>query len=417
MKLVKIKIKNFLDIKNLENLEKEINGHNIILMGENGVGKSSVMQFIQLALGNTKDIPTDAKGEGTIITDDDGRKWAFDLKFKNGKPQITVTSPEGVKDDRKSVLANVVGAVDFDIDNFVSLSDTSAGRKKQVEIYKSLLDEEIKTFISNAEYRVDRHYEERTEKNKEVKIYEGALTEHPFRKLFDNIPDAPVDINDLKEQINKGIELNTQISEVDTRMQQRNLEIKSTEQEIKLLQDKINELESKNIGARKFLAENRTIDLQDLMEKRDKAEIINTNFNHKVDYGKKLDHLNLLKEEAGELTVLIETSRQLISDAIKDCSLPVDGLSFDAENLLFNNVPVSTQNLSTSEIMELGIRMKIAENPKLGLLFIERGESLGIKRLNLIRDIAKKYNMQIFMEQVERGNETLTIEIMEDILK
>jgi hypothetical protein len=62
--------------------------------------------------------------------------------------------------------------------------------------------------------------------------------------------------------------------------------------------------------------------------------------------------------------------------------------------------------------MHLGIKLKMAENPDLGILFIQRGESLGAQRLKDIQDLAKKYDWQIIMEQVERGNEKLTIEIM-----
>jgi hypothetical protein len=416
VKVVKIKITNFNDIPQLENFEKEINGQNIILLGENGVGKSSVMQFIQIALGSKKEIPINAIGEGTVITDDNGREWKFDLVFKKNKPVITVTSPDGIKDDSKSILAKIIGAVNFDIDEFVSWSQNAEGRKKQVETYKSFLDAETKQFIYDAETRVKKHYDERTEKNKEIKIYEGALSEHPFRKIHDTIPSSPINIDEIKIEINKGIEHNTKIDDIQTRLDGRVKEISDIDAEIERLVAKKKDLQEKNVQANAFLSANRKIDLQSLMDKRDEADILNDHFKQRVDYDQKLKHLNLLKEESGELTVLIDTSRQAISDAIKDCELPVDGLSFDAENLLFNGVPVTTTNLSTSEIMELGIRMKIAENPKLGLLFIERGESLGIKRLNLIRDIAKKYNMQIFMEQVDRGNEKLTIEIMENVL-
>jgi len=91
----------------------------------------------------------------------------------------------------------------------------------------------------------------------------------------------------------------------------------------------------------------------------------------------------------------------------------VDGLTVDADSLIYNGVPVSSASLSSSEIMHLGIKLKMAENPDLGILFIQRGESLGAKRLKDIQDLAKKYDWQIIMEQVERGNEKLTIEIME----
>jgi hypothetical protein len=55
----------------------------------------------------------------------------------------------------------------------------------------------------------------------------------------------------------------------------------------------------------------------------------------------------------------------------------------------------------------------MAENKDLGILFIQRGESLGAKRLKEIQEMAQKYDWQIIMEQVDRGNEKLTIEIMQ----
>jgi len=82
-------------------------------------------------------------------------------------------------------------------------------------------------------------------------------------------------------------------------------------------------------------------------------------------------------------------------------SNPVPGLEFDDSQLLYNGIPVSPDSLSYSEIIELGVKMKIAENPDLPL-FISNGESIGIQRLNDIKEIAKRSNLQIIMEQVER---------------
>jgi len=81
---------------------------------------------------------------------------------------------------------------------------------------------------------------------------------------------------------------------------------------------------------------------------------------------------------------------------------------FGAEALYYNGVEVNTDSLSESQIMELGIKMKIAQNPKLDVLLIENGQNLGLKKLQAIQ----KMGYQIIMEQVERGLEELRIEIM-----
>ena len=93
-------------------------------------------------------------------------------------------------------------------------------------------------------------------------------------------------------------------------------------------------------------------------------------------------------------------------------AVPVDGLQFDDDMLIYKGIPVSEASLSTSEIMELGLLMKVAENKGLGILFLERGESLGAQRLKDIQAMAAKNNMQLIIEQVERGK-SLHIEIME----
>jgi hypothetical protein len=129
-----------------------------------------------------------------------------------------------------------------------------------------------------------------------------------------------------------------------------------------------------------------------------------------LDYKKKQSEFKELMEEIENLTIVIEGSRQAVSDAIKDMNV-VDGLSFDFDGLIYNGVPVTPTNLSTSEIMELGVKIKMHANKELGILFIERAESLGTKRLESIYNMAKENGWQVIMEQVDRGKEELEIMI------
>lgn len=78
MRILKVKIDKF---KVLEDFEADLNRANIFLVGENGVGKSSVMQFIEIALGRTDNIPADAMGKGEVITDKDGNKFTFKVEL------------------------------------------------------------------------------------------------------------------------------------------------------------------------------------------------------------------------------------------------------------------------------------------------------------------------------------------------
>ena len=127
MKIQKVIIKDF---KKIKNLEKEINGKNIILLGDNDVGKSSFIQAIEIALGMTEKIPLNSNSEIEIQAGDSKEKYIFKTIVTDGKPKFEVIAPNGMKDRTKSVLCDIVGSIDFDIDKFVELSNSKAGKKR-----------------------------------------------------------------------------------------------------------------------------------------------------------------------------------------------------------------------------------------------------------------------------------------------
>lgn len=416
MRIQQVKIKEF---KILKNFEKEINGSNILLIGDNGVGKSTLIQFIEIALGKNTNIPPNATGEGEVITDKNGNKYIFHVKFKDGKPVLTVTAPDGIKDSRKSAIASIVGAIDFNVDEFVKLSDSTAGRKKQVEIYKSLLPDEIVDQLDKMYRKVETTYNERTETTRKAKTLEGFIKESPL--YGENLNIEPVDVSDLTEQLKKANEHNGKINEVKQRYNQRcsdmdrkHKEVEDMELKIKALKTEIEADKKTNQETGKWMDSNNQIDTQDLTNQINKASEQNQSVVLRMEHKSKLLQIEKLNEEVGELTVLIDSTKQSIADAIRDMDAPVEGLMFDAEQLIYNNVPVSTSSLSSSEIIHLGCKLKMAQNPEFGVLFIEHGESIGQVRMKDIQEMATKYNWQIIMEQVQRGVEELRIEFINE---
>ncbi len=411
---MKIKLVDIEKFKVLENLHKEINGNNILLLGDNGVGKSSFIQFIEIALGKSTNIPPDAIGKGYIVADKDGKDWMFKVQMKEGKATVTITSPEGLEDKRKGSLATLIGAMEFDILEFVELSKTVSGKKKQIEIYKSFQRPEDIAEIERIEAHIKAKYDERTELNKVLKNIEIEIQAHPLNALLDNklMEFQPTDVKAVYAKLQEAQKSNEKIKEVDARMGERNRGIDKAKAEIERLQKEIEANEVLNTQAKEWLDKNKHIDTTSFESEISTAEEKNSQHRAANELLKKRKQFEELKAEAGEMTALIESERQAVADAIKDMGEIVPGLSFDAENLLYNGVPVSPDSLSTSEIMELGIRLKMAENPELGILFIQRGESLGAKRLEEIKTIATKAGWQLIMEQVERGKEKLEVELI-----
>lgn len=419
MNVKEIKIQEFKAIKDLNAL---IDGNHILLMGDNGVGKSSIIQFIEIALGKQTNIPPNATGKGEVIFDKDGKELLVKVSFKDGKPVLKITG-DGIRiDNNKGAIATLFGALDFDIDEFVNQSKSKSGQKLQVEKFKSFLDKDFIAGIEKFQNNVKNDYDSRTELNKDITKLKGSIALHPLN----NLPDSElkkfkaIDTTSVMDSLNKANETNQNIERIKNGITERKNKISDKEKQIEKLNEEINKLNSEKetlskevTDAEKWLSKNNLIDTSILQKQLSEAGEINK---------KALDAENLLKErekllkyeeESGELTAKIESSKEAINTAIREMESPIEGLSFDDETLIYNGVPVHPDSLCTSEIMELGIKLKMVENPDLGILFIQRGESLGTERLKEIKSLADSNGWQIIMEQVERGSK-FHIEIMKD---
>jgi hypothetical protein len=382
----------------------DVKGNNLILIGDNGVGKSSFMQFIEIALGKNTNIPPNALGEGEVIVDRNGLEYKFQVKIKDGKSKIIITTPDGMRDDRKGTIANLIGAIDFDINEFVSLSESVPGRRKQVEIFKSLLPTETIEFFNTMENKIKMDETDRTEVGRKIKAIEGSLKENPL--YGSHLTIEKIEIGNAQEELQKATTHNSNVDRISNGIDRKLSELDELKAKVAILEKEI-------VDGKAWLEKNQPIDTAALFDKINNASEQNTKWNEAQRIIGQEKELQELQSEYGDLGALVNSSKEAIQDAIRDMDSPVDGLSFDNENLIYNGHVVSESTLATSEIIELGVKLKMAQNKDFGVLFIEHGESLGEKRLKDIQNIAAENNWQIIMEQVQRGTGKLQIEIME----
>ena len=86
-----------------------------------------------------------------------------------------------------------------------------------------------------------------------------------------------------------------------------------------------------------------------------------------------------------------ELPKQLLSLA----ELPVEGLSFDADKILINGIPL--HQLGTSEQYRVGIFIAAALNPRSGFVLIDGAESMGKKDLAAVAEAATERGLQLIM--------------------
>ena len=326
---------------------------------------------------------------------------------------------------------------------FSRWSETAEGRRKQIEVVKSLLPEEVRTRIAEIDTTVAGLKTERTGVNRDLKTYKSisdaagqGLTTQDLKTYA-----KQKDITELMKEQAENAQLIEKAKTVRSALEQRKkqleeiperlAEVKATyekaieeakkaiERTEKLYKEAIAQIESekadyeaRKANAEKWLAnyEENNPEKLDTAEQLRKAEEHNKMAAKVADYLSKKKQADDKKAEAekmdSEIAELSAEREKLISSA----KLPISGLSFSDDGLVLNDVPFVAGKVSDSQIMEVAAKLIIASNPTVKVFRIARGESLGEKRLQAIIDIAKKNGFQGFIEEVKRGQDDLIIE-------
>ena len=406
MKVKKIKLKKF---KKLENFESLIDCKNIYIIGENGMGKSSIMQAIKIAMGDNTVIPDD-QGKFEVLFDNDGEELKAIVTISNGSSKIEIHSSNGSIFTKKSDIKELFGAVDFDPNKFVSWSETAEGRRKQTEFYKSLLDPTDIEELDRLQKNIENLSVQKTDIGRDIKNLDGSIKTH---RMFEN---HNIDQYNEELDIEALIKKEINIDIVNETINQANAIILSNEKEILDLKEKIKKLESVNLEkqecikkAEDWINNNKKEDIKKQLEELKKH---NENVRLAKEFKQKENELAKFKKDQEELEERINKEKEDRKNYIRQMATCIDSLAFDEDQLYYNNMPVSHNTMSDSEILELGMRLQYAKNPKNQILCIESSNIIGKKRWDAIMEFASKNNLQVIAEKVERGAEVLSIEMI-----
>lgn len=442
----KLELVNFQVIKEFN---ADFDGNVYFITGDNELGKSTVLKAIGALLTGNRDAVLkngESKGFAKMIVGDDGEEYEVKLKFTKANPRGTLSiksKTTGMKSDNVSMLQKIFGYTDFDAVEFSRWSETAEGRRKQIEVVKSLLPEEVRTRIAEIDTTVAGLKTERTGVNRDLKTYKSisdaagqGLTTQDLKTYA-----KPKDIAELMKEQAENAQLIEKAKTIRSALEQRKKQLeeiperlaaakatyekaieeakKAIERTEKLYKEAIAQIESekadyeaRKANAEKWLAnyEENNPEKLDTSEQLRKAEEHNKMAAKVADYLSKKKQAGDKKAEAekmdSEIAELSAEREKLISSA----KLPISGLSFSDDGLVLNDVPFVAGKVSDSQIMEVAAKLIIASNPTVKVFRIARGESLGQKRLQSILDLAKKEGYQGFIESVVRGQHDLIIE-------
>lgn len=473
MYIKQIQIQNFQAIKEFNG---DFEGNVYLVTGENELGKSTLLKAIMVLLtGNRDEVLRNGedKGFAKIVVGGDGKEYEVELRMTKANPRGTITiksKDTGLRSDRVTALQEIFGYQDFDANEFVSWSETAEGRRKQVQIVKSLLPTETQQRIFEIDAESTRIKEQRKEDNSTLKTYSTLLAkaEKEIKPGDVETYSEALDLQELLEQQAQAVKLEEKAKSVKEKLVQRENTIAETPQKYADLEKKRAEaLENRksaeevakaameeiiekakqdyldNINRIKMRWEDNMtyFDEQekfiraeeaDAIKRRDncKSWLENYEANKPADVSQKINdiqHHNEMhrkvedylaakqnKEEAS--AKVADHEKRLLSLSaerealIKKADLPITGLNFTEDGLELNGIPFVAGKVSDSQIMEVAAKLIIAKNPTVKVFRIARGESLGKKKLEALIDLAKKNGYQGFIEQVVREQNELRVE-------
>ena len=470
-----------LELVNFQVISKfnaDFEGNVYFITGDNELGKSTVLKAIGALLTGARDAVLkngENKGFARMVIGDDGEEYKVELRYTKSNPRGTLSITQkgsGMRSDNVSMLQKILGYTDFDAVEFSRWSETAEGRRKQIEVVKSLLPEKVRKRIAEIDSEVIDLKDKRLFSNRELKQYNALCAEAENNLSSGDVEKftVPKDITTLMQEQQVAAQLIEKAKTVRASREQRIIQLSAIPERIKQVDEdylnKIGNIKSRLIEARKAyeeklaLAEKAYKEAQDMLTEdskqveTDKANQLKSIEEERVDlerrkanadkwleeyekdnpekldtaerlkaaeeYNKKCRIVSEYKEKvrlrdsvAKDVDAMENRLEKLASERenlISDSKLPIPGLSFTNEGLELNGVPFIAGKVSDSQIMEVAAKLIIASNPTVKVFRIARGESLGQKRLQAIINIAKENGFQGFIEEVKRGQDELIIE-------
>lgn len=452
------------NFQNIAKFEATFNGNIYLITGENEIGKSTFLKAIAILLTGNRDevLATDAeKGFAKAVVGDNNVNYEVELRFTKANPRGTLTIKQQGTDigsDRISALQSIFGYQEFDAEEFIRWSETAEGRRKQVEIVKSLMPSEAQERLIAIDKDILSLEEKRLQDGRELKVFDGIvkglekevsvadMTTYAepvvLQKLIDKktqivtiaeqykgvkermetrvgelaaIPGAIAEVRQVLEETHK--ELEKELSDlkaeyekkVEVINKKRVLSNETAQIAIKEKEEYKILLETQITKAKKYIAETVVPSAEEVQTEIDNAQTHNDKHKKVLEYVEQKKKFDEITKKVASHQTSIDSLKSEKEAVVKSAKLPIEGLSFSEDGLVLNGLPFAHGKVSTSQEMEVAAKLIIAKNPTTKVFRVARGESLGQAKFDALVAFAKKEGFQGFIEQVVRGQNDLQV--------
>lgn len=397
----KLKIENIKGIKHIEIYANDINE----ICGENGAGKSSILDSIAFAFGGKKIIDKKAirDGESRALINIETDDLIITRKFDAGGTTLSVKGKKGGKYAQKD-LNGIFNMISFD-----PLEFSRANKEDQVNIIKNILGAEFNASMLGLNKEYDAIYLERTEIGREGKAIGDVIVPDKSEK---------VDVSKLMEDLDKIEDDNRTSEEFNEKVYAAEKDIVYNKDFIEKLKEEMRELTTKYKNHVKHLEvlENdftgKLMPIFDTVEVKEKIKNASETNDKAAEYEKAVERekeKKLLRSRFENRTDDLKELTFKKEELMKHAKLPVQGLSLDDDGVSLNGIPIN--QISSAEKLMLSTKIACSINSELKIIMIKDGSLLDNSSFDLIKDFSQSNGYQLWIETVGDGKTQDSIKI------
>lgn len=388
MRIVKLNAEN---LKRIKAIEITPTGDLVVISGKNGQGKTSVLDAIWFALGGgaamrDTDKPIRDGEESAEVSVDLGdlivtRRWT--AKGTN----LTVTSPDGAKyGSPQKILDELIGRLSFDPLEFAEM-DAKAQRLHLLKMVNLPFD------VEDLDRQRSTIFDERTEVNREVSTQRKIISAIP--SFPDDTPDAETSIAAIMHRIEEEEKAHRYFQDRNNRMAAAQERLAAAQRELAEAQQMWVQFQGVDIDEESRFLPDRAA-TQHLLETADE---VNANVRSKLAKREATIRLGLAQDESARHSGRLTALDKYRNDALRDATMPVEGLYVDEEHVTYNDVPL--KQCSSAEQLRISVGIAMAMNPTVRVIRIVDGSLLDSDNLAVIEQMAKDKDFQVWMEKVD----------------
>lgn len=386
----------------------------VIIEGQNRAGKTSIMDSISYLLGGKILIPEQPIRQGekegfakAVIGDFEViRKWTnpytSTLKIKTAEG-VSPTAPQKWLDEK-------IGSFALEVAELMDMK-----KEDRLEVFKRITglkldDLKVKYEKIQDDKRLD------TRQLEGIKKELATMRDLPEKAETENF-DALQEERKEKEQDNLArLKAENENEEIRAIIKNDKDSLQGLKQQIKGLKDSLIMLEQEEKEITEAIARNEkkydedvkkcvdmpSWDLTEIDERMKKAnDMIELQYKYKRKEELETDKLVLQKNIDKSLEDMEKIKKEKI-ERIKNNKLPIEGLEFDGEKIIYNGIEF--EECSTAERIEIALAVAVEENPNIRVLLIREGSSLDESAVKRVKKLAKENNFQIWIETVHSSD-------------